>query len=65
MTTKFANNPQSDLTEFCHIITLTKLGNCGKSTELSVDHHVLYFLCTKIISEMKIYETIGFDDTVN
>ena len=63
MTTKVAKNPQSDLIEFCHNYT-HKLGNWGKSTEVPVDHHVLYFLCTKIISKMKIYETIGFDDTV-
>ena len=47
------------------LIALTKLANWDKSTEFPVDHHFLYLLCTKGISKVKIYETIGFNNTVD
>ena len=41
--------------EFFHIITFTKLANWDKSTEVQIDHHFLYLLCTKINSKVKIH----------
>ena len=60
----FVTDPQSGFMEFFHIIALTKLANWGKSTEFPVYHHLLYLVCTKVILKWKIYETVGFSNTV-
>ena len=50
---KSQQRTQSDLIEFFHIITLTKVANWDKSTKFPVDHRFLYLPGTKIISKEK------------
>ena len=64
MTTEVIIDSQSVLIGLFHIITHTKLAKGDKSTEVRVDHHLLYLLCVKIISKGKVYWAVGFNDTV-